>query len=119
MPLRRVNPQRGLPGARLRTARRSDETPGRPRSISKLEDRSWSSEMGFIPSDRSHPGEGNTDSSFIPEVCYPPGSSWQAMVEEEINIETAFMRLTKGYELEMFCEELGATFTGTVLAQQV
>ena len=40
--------------------------------------------------------EGISDSSFIPELLVPAGFRLTMLKEEEINLETAFMRLTKG-----------------------
>ncbi|MBL8822083.1 MAG: ABC transporter ATP-binding protein [Planctomycetia bacterium] len=96
--LRRVNPQRvylvRVSEKPLDALKRLEGHP----SISKLEERKL-----VIPEEGIDTvqvavtlGEGITDSSFIPEVLLPAGFKLQALVEEEINIETAFMRLTKG-----------------------
>jgi ABC-2 type transport system ATP-binding protein len=96
--LRRVNPQRVY---LVRVADKVHDAMKRLEGhnhISKLEERKY-----VVPEEGIDTiqiavtlAEGVTDSSFIPEMLVPAGFKLQSLEEEEINIETAFMRLTKG-----------------------
>src|SRR4029078_4028272 len=96
--LRRVNPQRVY---LIRVADKGHDAMKRLEGhnhISKLEESKY-----VVPEEGIDTiqiavtlAEGVTDSSFIPDMLVPAGFKLQSLEEEEINIETAFMRLTKG-----------------------
>jgi ABC-2 type transport system ATP-binding protein len=95
--LRRVNPQKVF---LVRVAERTTDAlkyiQGHP-SVDKVDERaSTQPEEEDIVHIVVTLKEGNSDSSFIPELLVPAGFKLTMLKEEEINLETAFMRLTKG-----------------------